>query len=155
MDDEIVQELQFKLQSIIQNAFSSGLINKDAQDFLFVLLPVLPVFDALPKLQKGIVQPPGRPIISRVGNASEKASIFLDEYLRPHITGLPSYSRDMVQLLQIVEDMTVPTSSVLVTIDIEALYSSIPHELGINAGARFLAKRDVSQYPRNVFFWIS
>lgn len=41
--------------------------------------------------------------------------------------------------------------ALLVTIDIEALYSSIPHDLGINIVSIFLHERDKSQWPMKQF----
>lgn len=63
------------LSSLINEAFHSGVMNKQTRDFLIVTFPKVPVFNALPKEHKGICRPPGRPIISNIGNSSEKASI--------------------------------------------------------------------------------
>lgn len=64
---------------------------------------------------------------------------------------LPSYLRDTVQLLQIVDNLTIAKEALLVTIDIEALYSNIPHDLGIKIVSTFLHERDKSMWPMNQF----
>lgn len=66
------------------------------------------------------------------------ASTFVDDYLQGHVHSLPSYLRDTVQVLQVVDNLTIPEEALLVTIEIEALYSSIPHVLGIETVSKFL-----------------
>lgn len=53
------------------------------------------------------------------------------------------------QLLQIVDGIKIPDDAILVTINIEALYLSIPHELGIETISNFLGERDQTQRPMN------
>lgn len=71
--------------------------------------------------------------------------MFVDDYLQTHLHSLSSFLRDTVQLLQVVDNLTVPGEALLVAIDIEALSSSIPHELGINIVSTFLQECDKSQ----------
>lgn len=55
---------------------------------------------------------------------TERASRFVDEYLRPHVVALPSYIKDTSDLLKNLDGLHVPQGCLLVAIDIEALYSS-------------------------------
>lgn len=48
----------------------------------------------------------------------------------------------MLELLKVIEGLTIPVGVILVAIDIETLYSSIPHERGIEVVAGFLCEQD-------------
>ena len=48
----------------------------------------------LPKIDKCLSDVPGRPVISNYGNPTEKASEFLDFYLKPLMQNGWSYIRD-------------------------------------------------------------
>lgn len=45
--------------------------------------------------------------------------------------GLLSYLKDILELLKVIEGLTIPPGAILVAIDIEVLYFSIPHQKGI------------------------
>lgn len=139
------------LTDLITEANRLGVIDYNMTEFLSIKFPIVPVFYTLPKILKGIIPPPGRPIVSSFESSTEAASQFFDDYLRTHVHSLPSYLRDMTQLLQIIEGMIVPDEALLVTIDIEALYSSVAHELGIKMVSTFLSERDRAQWPMNSF----
>lgn len=63
----------------------------------------------------------------------ENRSKFIDIHLRPHVMNLPSYIKDTIHLLQNLEGIYLSPETLLVNIDVETLYSSIPHHLGISA----------------------
>lgn len=116
-----------------------------------VPFPKIPVFYALPKLHKRVMPPSGRPIVAGIGNSSEKASILIDDYLRLHVTSLPSYLGDTVQVLRAPDGLDVLPDAILVMVDIEALYLSIPHKLGLSVVSHFLMERGTSAYQMNSF----
>lgn len=90
--------------------------------------------------------PPGRPIVSAIGSLTENASRFVDPILMPHVLDLPSDTRNTLDLLKQIEDMVVPPDALLVTLDVEALYSSISHEQGIQTVRTFLLEQDHHQW---------
>lgn len=104
--------------------------------------PRLAKFYALPKIHKHPSLPPGTPIVSGIGSLTESASRFVDSILMLHVLDLPSYTRDTLDLLKQIEDMVVPPDALLVTLDVETLYSSIPHEQGIQTVCTFLREQD-------------
>ncbi|XP_040196440.1 uncharacterized protein LOC120929221 [Rana temporaria] len=128
--------------SLISLAFQQGLIDQDLREYLEIKWPITPTFYSLPKIHKDIRDPPGRPIISGIGSHTETASKYVDMQLRPHVMALPSYLKDTLELLKIVEGMSVPPGSILAAIDVEALYSSIPHTKGIQVISQFLREQD-------------
>lgn len=72
--------------------------------------------------------PSGRPIISRVGSVTERISEYIDKILQPFVWSQFSYVKDTSHLHTLLHDMTLAEDTLLVTLDIEALYSSIPHD---------------------------
>lgn len=119
------------LTKIIIEAFDDNIIDGDTKNFLINKYTKIPFFYALPKVHKGVLPPPGRPIVAGIDSSPEMAGRYVDDVLRPHVERMPSYVKDTLQLLQILDGLTIPVDSLLVTLDIEALYSSIPHEEGL------------------------
>lgn len=103
---------------------------------MYVNHPVIPVIYILPKIYKQYTEiPPGRPIVSAIGSFTEKISAFVHNYLQPLVTLLPSYIRDSMDLLHTIE---IPDECLLVTMDIESLYTNVPFEGGLRATEFFL-----------------
>lgn len=86
--------------------------------------PRVTTFYAHQKIHKNAVDPPGRPILSGNGAISWWAQLG-DEHIRPFVLTIPSYIRDTIHLLQIIEGVQVLGQCILAIIDVEALYSSI------------------------------
>ena len=109
-------------------------IDDELYDFLSpVSLLRTPIFYLLPKIHKPNI--PGRPIISGCDSPTSRLSIFLDYYLKPIVSTLPSFIKDTNHFLQMVLDdqLTIPEGATLVTLDVKALRTSIPHDEGIGA----------------------
>lgn len=66
-------------------------------------------------MHKDLHDPPRRPIIPGNGSTSEGISQIIDQHLRPHVTDLPSYTRNTIHLLQILDNLVVPDSAILVS----------------------------------------
>lgn len=144
-------DLDRALNTKVLSACFQGIIDDDTKEFLINRTPKTPVFYALPKIHKKITPPPGRPIILGIGCSTEKAGTFIDNTLRPYEIAMPSYLRDSLQLMQILNGITIPADAWLITLDIEALYSSIPHEMGLSINKEFFSEQDLTSRPLNQF----
>lgn len=133
-----IAKYNLEYEHIIHSAHAEGLIINKIFEGIQVPHPKTQTFYALPKTHKNLCNPPGQPIVSGVGSITERASKLVDEYLRPHVVTLPSYIKDTTDLLKNLDSLIVPTDCLLVAIDIEALYSSIPHNLGVETISKFL-----------------
>ncbi|XP_077149389.1 uncharacterized protein LOC143812038 [Ranitomeya variabilis] len=129
-----------KLDSLIQGAMREGTLNKREADFLLTKYPVVPTFYIMPKVHKSLTLPPGRPIVSGIGGIMERPCIYLDHFLQPLALQLDSYIRDSTQLMIHLEDLEIPDNTLLVGLDVESLYTSIAHNLGVQAVSYFLEK---------------
>ena len=98
----------------------------------------------LPKVHKDPVKL--RPIVSCTGGPTSTASAYIDRLLQPHMRKVKSYLSNSTELIRILRNVKVPPQALLVTLDIESLYTNITHEEAITSFLRRF-KRD----PRKVF----
>ena len=75
---------------------------------------------------------PGCPVISNCGMPTEKISEFLDHHLQPLMKQGESYIKDTGDFLEKLKRVgEIPKGTIVVTADVVGLYSSIPHDGGL------------------------
>ena len=100
----------------------------------------------LPKIHKRLSDVAGRSVIANCGTPTEKASEFLDYYLKPVMQSIWSYIKDSGNLIEKIKRISnIPDDAILVTADVVELYPSIPHKLGLMALEAALEKRESIQ----------
>ncbi|XP_053568388.1 uncharacterized protein LOC128657974 [Bombina bombina] len=114
----------------------------------------LGIFYILPKLHKNMQCPPGRPIVSGIGSITEKIGEYVDKHLRPFLLTLPSYVKDTTDLLKKLDGVVVGEKNILASLDVESLYSSIPHNVGLIAIKRFLETRGPAYMEHTEFMMV-
>ena len=88
----------------------------------------------LPKIHKGKIPPPARPILSSNGSPTEKMSQFVDHFLKQCSTSHRSYIKDTSHFIQKLQAIgKLPPNSILATFDVTSLYTNIPNQDGIHA----------------------
>uniref|UniRef100_A0A8C5LW51 Reverse transcriptase domain-containing protein n=1 Tax=Leptobrachium leishanense TaxID=445787 RepID=A0A8C5LW51_9ANUR len=103
--------------------------------------PRMGTFYMLPKIHKP--GNPGRPIITGVDTLTELISGLIEGILKPLVTNTASYIQDTTDFLNKLGDIqTLPADTILVTMDVESLYSNIPHKDGINACLQSLSSHN-------------
>ena len=85
----------------------------------------------LPKVHKP--NNPGRLIINSKGSITETLSACVDLKLRKYSQECNSYIKDMTHFLQLIKDLKIQPNTILVTVDVNSLYTNIPHGDGIEA----------------------
>lgn len=105
----------------------------------------------LPKVHKNLGNPPGRPIISGNEAITEPASQFVDFFIKSFVLELPSFIQDSTQVLNRVKDIKNIGLSILVNMDVKALYTNIDHKDGLDALSHYLEKRHPEQMPPSAF----
>ena len=95
----------------------------------------------LPKIHKQ--NNPGRPVISFIDCNTSNISQFVDYHLQDHVQKLPSYVKDTTDFINKIKDLDVPSNSILVTMDVSALYTNIPNNEGIDAVRNTLLKANI------------
>ncbi|CAJ0966093.1 unnamed protein product [Ranitomeya imitator] len=130
-----------KYEQLLCRALQRDIISSQEKQYLWVANPVTATFYMLPKIHKDSTRPPGRPIVSSIGSMCERASEYLDFFLQPIASSLPSFIRDSSHFIGMCDQVVLPTNFLLVTCDVESLYSNIGHKDGVEAIAYFLDKK--------------
>ncbi|XP_073413499.1 uncharacterized protein [Dendrobates tinctorius] len=108
------------------------------------LHPKLPTFYISPKLHKNPMDPPGRPIVAGNEGLCEIISNIVDYFLKPIVSTLPSFIKDTTSALQCIDQLHLERNMIMVTADVEALYTSIRHSDGLAATKWFLNTSNIS-----------
>ena len=95
----------------------------------------VPIFYGLPKIHKIFNHfPPLRPIVSHIGSATYNLSKFIDSFLKYQARRCNSFIRDSKDFLKKIKNIgRLPEKSILVTMDVSALYTNIDHDEGADA----------------------
>ncbi|XP_069465004.1 uncharacterized protein [Ambystoma mexicanum] len=136
-----------EISSLMDHAESEGWIDTDEKAFLLQAHPITPAFYCLPKIHKHREVPPGRPIVAAIGSILEPLSIYSDFILRPFVKMMRSYVQDTTQMIKILDTIVVGPTDILVTLDVEALYTSIPQMKCVRIMGQYLEKRRDKTVP--------
>uniref|UniRef100_A0A8C5P7I8 Reverse transcriptase domain-containing protein n=1 Tax=Leptobrachium leishanense TaxID=445787 RepID=A0A8C5P7I8_9ANUR len=139
------------LHNIPMDAREEGLITEKEYNFMKPVNPRIATFYALPKIHKKIQPPPGRPIVSGCNNLTQNASVYIDQILKNFVCELPSYIRDSTQMLQFLSNLTLTENVLLCSLDVESLYSCIPHNLGLEHVKYYLDRRGEKHKKHTTF----
>ena len=97
-------------------------------------------FYTLPKIHKPIDKwtvpgkiPAGRPIVSDCSSESEKIAEFIDGFIKSKATKHPSYIKDTYDIVDNIHDLDIPKDALLITLDVESMYTNIVHDNGLEA----------------------
>ena len=112
------------INKIAWNLFQNRRIKRPFYDFLRSSASPLPRFYGRVKLHK--VDHPVRPVISAVGTATYNASKFLAEIISP-LVGHAGYTvRNSKEFVANVAGMEIAPEEIMISFDVEALYTSLP-----------------------------
>ena len=121
----------------IKNFAKEKLLPEQVAKALLVEDPKTAKFYLLPKIHKK--NNPGRPITNAIGCATSTIAEFVNFQLQPLVEKLKSFIKDTTEFLSLLAKIdTLPEDAILVTMDVSALYTNIPHNEGINAVAQTL-----------------
>ena len=141
IDTPLYLENSEKITKILKGLRNSGCLSEKV--FQFLLPPERPRqrrFYMLPKIHKPKdswpipnVMPPGRPIVSDCSSESEKVAMYIDSYIKDQANKHPSYIKNTYDFLDKVRGLELDPNSLLITLDVESMYTNINHEEGIQA----------------------
>ena len=146
LDTDPTQEFAENISDLVWEMREANHINKETRKYLTPSSPRTARFYHLPKIHKPSV--PGRPIVSSCGAPTERISEFVDYHLRPLVTQTDSYLRDTTDFLLKLSTLNhLPPHCILVTLDVNSLYTNLPHDEGIESCRLFLDKRPLPLPP--------
>lgn len=120
------------ISNLIEEALANNIIDHKTSTFLNNEQPSTPQFYILPKVHKSLIAPPGRPIVAGTNSIFQNLAIFLDKILQPAVMNIPSFLLDTGDFLNKISNLgPLPEGTRLCTMDVNSLYTAIPHELGI------------------------
>ncbi len=130
-----------RISKIVQKLKNNGYINEKQRSYLSPPDTPRPRrFYMLPKIHKDPKKwtvpnkiPPGRPIVSDCSSESYSISEYIDYHLRPLATSHPSYLKDTGDFLHKISQVEVPDDALLVTLDVDGLYTNIDNHAGLQA----------------------
>ena len=145
----LTESVSEKLANYLRHCKKQKLLKDRIVDHLIPKSPRTAIFYILPKVHKEGV--PGRPIISANECPTEKISEYIDFYIRPLAKKVASYIKDSGDFLEKIRKIEkLDEDTWLVTIDVSALYTNIPHEEGLRALREALSKRPSDYPPQSV-----
>ena len=86
-------------------------------------------------------QPPGRPIISDCSSESYHVAEYIDSFLQPLASKHDSYLKDTSDFLNKLKQVKAKENSLIVTMDVESMYTNIDHDSGLAAVRRAFEKK--------------
>ena len=119
------KELKSKLKIFLNKGIADHIINKKDGRYMLPKAPRIPVIYQVPKIHKNKSKPPGRPIISGINSVHSRLGEYLDEFLQPLAAGGNSFIKDSKDVINTLTKVSVKDSTLLVTIDVESLYTNI------------------------------
>lgn len=138
--------IKAELDALVEQAFSDGILDTRTRDFLITEFPITPLFYALPKIHKNLSHPPGRPIVAGTESVFQPAAVFLDKILQPKVIKTQSFLLDTGDFLNRIKDLTqLPSNTWLCSMDVNSLYTSIPHREGIEVIRQNLAEMELPE----------
>lgn len=145
------EQIKTEIDSYIESAFTKEWITEKEKLFLITKHPICPVFYGLPKIHKSVEDPPLRPIVSSMGCVTEPLSQYVDFFIKKYLPTLPSYLGDTTDVLKTIDSFKCGENMILATLDVQSLYTCIPHTAGLEALTHYLNTRPTDIQPPNEF----
>lgn len=138
LEEDPTKKFMEVLKKIILKTAENGTINEKTKNFLLKKYPRSPTINIIPKIHKHPTNHPFRPIVNTRGSLHEAIGQFLDRYLQPSVEKMTTFIRDTTDFLVKLDQVQLTTDEVMeqtimCTIDVKALYTSIPHQAGLEA----------------------
>ncbi len=136
LESDPTAEITDASNAILDKYHGIGMINKYTRDKYFTSIDDVRTqrMYFLRKVHKSPHQL--RPIVSCCSGPTQKLSQLTNNLLRDYLHSVPSLIVSSTQVIKVIESLTVPIDSrkqlLLATLDVKALYPSIPQALGVN-----------------------
>ena len=113
---------RFKKEKLLPQNIADGLSTSNSRT---------PKFYLSPKIHKP--NNPGGSVISSVDCHTSSILRYVDYHLQPIVKNIPSCIKDANDFIKKTKDLKVPKDAVLISLDVKAVYTSIPNSEGITA----------------------
>ena len=132
LEKPLVEETAMKVRNIITELYQKKHIDGMTLKWLSQTPnpPRIPVFYTLTKTHKANYLS-SRLIISGCDSPTETISAFVDSLLQPIMKDQQSYITDTTKFIDFIEGTRIPQNAVLVSMDVNRLYTNISQEEGV------------------------
>ena len=139
-DSDLTEKHRTEVQSFITKLYYEGEIDSSVMRYLTDDHCKTARLYLLPKIHKGKIPPPGRPIVSANGCPTEKISQLVDHFLTPPTTTyIKSYVRDTTDFITKLSLLgELPPNCLVATMDVTSLYTNIPNTEGLRSALKLL-----------------
>ena len=152
LDEPIFHSTGQKINEILSDLHQQNFISSKQ---LLYLKPPLESrarrFYLLPKIHKPLGKwpiknqmPPGRPIISDCDSESYKVAEYIDHFLQEISQKHPSYIKDTYDFLSKLRTTKVQPHTLLITLDVESMYTNIDNEQGLEAVRNIFSSKPIT-----------
>ena len=152
-DESNLQKQNAKLRNEIMNLKANNYISEKEYKFLLKRFhsSQTPIFYGLSKIHKFFEKfPPLRPIVYDFNCISASLSEYVNSFLKYQAKICKSYARDISDFLLKLKSLSaIPSTSILVTMDVNSLYTNIDHEEGADACYNKTETRKNKTVPSN------
>lgn len=130
-----------KIRNVLEEMKENGIISEKQYNYLKPPENPRPRrFYCLPKIHKSVDSwtvpgkiPPGRPIISNCNSETEKVAEYIESFLKTKSTEHPAYIKNTQDFIKKIKSIEMPENALLITLDVESMYTNINNEDGIQA----------------------
>ena len=141
LNEPIFRTTGEKINEILNDLHQKSFIS--SKQLLYLKSPLEPRprrFYLLPKIHKPLNKwpfenkmPPGRPIISDCESESYRVAEYIDHFLQEISQKHSSYIKDTYDFLSKLRNSKIKPDTLLVTLDVEAMYTNIDNDKGLEA----------------------
>ena len=143
VDSDQTDTVNTKVKRIVKDLYHQGLIDEQIKNYIMpnTYHTRKGIVKANPKVHKKNI--PYRTIVSTINHPTQRLAEVAEKELEEHVTNLPSHIKDTTDFLKKVETIkeNIPDDFILFTMDVKALYPSIPRQETIKACKEALERR--------------
>ena len=151
LQEDPTQNHNNQIYQVLQQATNLNIIDdKMKKKTLCNKAPRTPNFYRLPKIHKP--NNPGRPIVNGIGSITQKISAYVEQQIRHLVPRIPSYLKDTTHLIHILLGKKLAPEDILITIDVQSLYTNTPHTEGIQALNRILKETNTDPMKKLLIY---
>ncbi|KAM8977149.1 LOW QUALITY PROTEIN: uncharacterized protein RCH25_039876 [Pelodytes ibericus] len=141
--------IQQHIEALLHGAQLAQIINVKEAAYLTKTNPKTPFLYLLPKIHKNLMNPPGRPIVSGCDSVLQPLSVFVDLHLQPLVLKMRYIKDTTAFLTRIADYRPLDSDTWLCTMDVSSLYTSIPHDGGLEAIGLSIAAYQIDAEYKN------
>ena len=133
MHSDITDQINHMINQKLDDMKNNGEIASSLTESLKNHEAKVPHIYFLPKIHKGQNPPPGRPVVSSNGCATEKISAFVDNFIKKQVPKMKSFVKDTNDFINKIEtEVKISDRTILGTLDVGSLYTNIPNVEGVD-----------------------